>query len=91
MKRLRYLNIVLTWIAVLLTLQLWTTWMGTDVATPAHAAGRTPGGIINAGQQRKQIKDELKRLNQRADELVRLFKSGKARVKVTGKSVDSKN
>jgi len=52
----KYLNTVLTVIAVLLGLNLWTTMhtspaaASLDPATPAHAQGRT-----DAGQQRVEI------------------------------------
>ena len=81
MRALRYLNTVLTIIALLLTLQLWTSWtQGTaqgqlpDVATPAQAA------IPNAAAQRKQMIDLIKQTNQNISDLTELFKSGKARV-----------
>lgn len=79
----RYLNVVLTVIAVLMALELWTQWVGdgagsTSTMTPmVHAAG-----IPNAGQQRQQIVDELRRLSQEVEAMHNLFRSGQARVKL---------
>jgi len=79
---LRYLDAILTIIAVLLTLNLWTMWAGgpshamTELATPAQAAV----GIANPGYQRKQMIDLLKRQVQQAEQLSELFQSGRARV-----------
>ncbi len=84
MKSLRYLNTVLTVIAVLLGLNLWTTWMGQPAApgfaSPAHAADNE--GLSNAGAQRTQMIDQLKKLVQRTEELTALLKSGNVHVKV---------
>ena len=79
MKGLRYLNTMLTILAVLLTLQLWTTWnmAPADMATEAHAQG-----IPDAGAQRKQMIDELKLVNKKVEELKGLLTSGKVRVTV---------
>jgi len=84
MGSVRYLNGVLTVIAVLLTLNLWTSWNVPLAQTASAAPNSTPtgGGIPNAGAQRQQIVDLLKKLNQQTDELISLFKSGQARVKV---------
>lgn len=79
----RYLNTVLTMIAVLLTLNFWTRWTGgpTDrlplLPAPAYAVG-----IPDAGHQRKQMVDELKRLSHQVEALTGLFRSGQARVKM---------
>ncbi len=67
MRSLRYLNTILTVIAVLLATHLWTAW--SDGASPAAAVASprttpTPGGIPNAGAQRQQQIDLLKLLNQ---------------------------
>ncbi len=85
MRSLRYLNTVLTVIAILLTLQLWTLWTTggrddgrmVDVASVARA-----GGIPNAGMQRKQANDLLKTLIKKTEELTGLFKSGRARMRL---------
>ena len=84
MQSLRYLNTLLLVIAVLLALQLWTAWAGgSSPAQTAIAASPTPtAGFAGAGQQRKQIVDELKRLNQEMERLTRLFEQGDARVRI---------
>ncbi len=84
MQSVKYLNAVLTVIAVLLTLHLWA-WQASpgsapqafDIATPAYA------GIPNAGEQRQQMVDEIKKLSSKVDALINLFRSGQARVKTT--------
>ena len=88
MQSLRYLNSILTVLAVLLALNVWTMWRGAaaEMVGPiqsAQAAG--PGGIPNAGAQRKQIIDQLKSLNAKTDSLTSLLKSGTVRVRVQDK------
>jgi len=80
MNALKYLNTMLTVLAGLLALQLWTTWNAgpVDLASPAHAQG-----IPDEGAQRKQIIDELKLVNKKVEELKGLMVSGKVRVTVT--------
>jgi len=87
MRSLRYLNTVLTVIAILLTAHLWALWTipvptGSqeavlDLAAPAHAAG-----LPNSGMQRKQTNDLLKQLIQKTEELSGLFKNGRARIRI---------
>ena len=79
MKRLTYLNFILTVLAVLLALQLWTTWL----ASPDVSASAMAQGIPDSGAQRKQIVDQLKLLNQKTDQVKDLLTSGKVRVFVT--------
>ncbi|WP_432798086.1 hypothetical protein [Poriferisphaera sp. WC338] len=82
---LRYLNTILTVIALLLTLNLWAMWQGTpggeaaSFGTEAHAQG-----ISNSGAQRKMMIDQLKLLNKGVASMERLLVSGKARVRVEG-------
>ena len=84
---IRYLNGVLTVLAILLSLQLWTQWTAAPngkpitLASEAHAAG----GIPNAGAQRQQMVDLLKKVVQQNDKLIGMFNSGQARVKVESK------
>lgn len=87
MRTLRYLNVVLTVIAVLLALQLWTLWSGQAVQGPAQvafAAPPSPGGIPNPGAQRQEQVNLLKQLNVQMGQLITLFRSGDARVRVAG-------
>lgn len=86
-RSLRYLNSVLTVLAVLLALNLWTTWSVTpDVGPAAYAQG-----IPDEGAQRKQMIDLLKSLNQSVDQMKELFTSGKAKVQVAGVEGNKKN
>lgn len=78
MPSLRYLNSVLTVIAVLLTLNLVALWHTTpggamlDHAQPAQAQG----GMTNAADQRKQIVDLLKQINTSLSDVKSTLKSG---------------
>lgn len=84
MTSLRYLNIMLTVLAVLLGLQLWTTWtQSPDAIAPAAAQG-----IPDEGAQRMQMIDQLKLLNKQVDQTRKLLVSGQVRVKVVGESDD---
>lgn len=83
MNSRRYLNTILTVVAVLLSLQLWTSWnTGSDpVATPVQAEEEA-GGLANAGAQRKQMIDLLKKVTAQNDQLMTLLRSGQVRVRV---------
>ncbi len=94
MRSIKYLNGVLTVIAVLLTLNLWTIWTAgvptggpaVDLAQDAQAA---PAGIPNAAAQRKEMIREMQAVNRSVAGLTAMFKSGQARVRVEGgKSID---
>ena len=83
MRSLKYLNSILTVLAVLLSLQLYTAWMspsGPSVATPVQA--QESAMPANAAAQRKEMIDLLKRLSQQVEELNGQFKAGSARVRV---------
>lgn len=88
MRSMQYLNMVLTVLCVLLAAQLWTSWSGgagAGMAQPAiaqAAPNSTGGGIPDAGAQRKEMIDLLKRISQQTDELNQLLRSGGVRVKV---------
>ncbi len=85
MKSLRYLNTVLTVIAVLLTLNLWTLWtsentkVSADFASSAQAQNE---GLQNAGAQRNQMIDLLRKQISATENLTALLKSGTVKVKV---------
>lgn len=87
MQSVKYLNVILTAVAILLALQLWTSWTGASLDQPiklvssAHAAG-----IPNAGHQRKQMIDRLKEVSAKLDQLNDQFRSGKARVRIGNQS-----
>jgi hypothetical protein len=83
MRSLRYLNTVLTLIAVLLTVNIWTLWTVTpggsalSVATQARAAG-----IANAAQQRIDMINALKSINTDTTKLKSMLQGGSARVRL---------
>lgn len=87
MRSLRYLNAILTAVAILLTVQLWMWWVGDAsenhgfMVSPVHAQA-VPVGLNNASSERRQIAELLKKLNHRTEELITLFRSGRARINV---------
>lgn len=95
MPSLRYLNVILTVLAVLLSLQLWTTWSGyggslaggPSIAAPALAQTRgTPApasaGLPDPGAQRRDMIDLLKQLVVKTDEVSSVLRSGQVRVRL---------
>lgn len=92
MRSLRYLNTVLTVIAILLTLQLWTTWSAGSASWPgasvAEARARSQAKVKDSGTtpgaQRAETVRQLKKLNQNTETLIDLFRNGQARVRVEG-------
>ncbi len=83
MKSIRYLNIILTVLAGLLTAQLYTTWtQSPSLLSQADAA------IPDAGAQRDQIISQLKLLNTKQDQLHQLFKTGQAKVRLVQQDKD---
>ncbi|QDU35204.1 hypothetical protein KS4_32840 [Poriferisphaera corsica] len=82
-RSLRYLNGVLTVIAVLLTLNLWAMWQSTPGGEVMSLASKAEAqGIANSGAQRKMIIDELKILNSKAAGITGLLQSGKVVVEL---------
>jgi hypothetical protein len=81
MRQLRYTNTVLTILAALLTMQLWTSWTawGPELVPQARAAG-----IPDEGAQREQMISLLKLLVQKTEEIKSLMESGKLTVNVAG-------
>ncbi len=85
MRSIRYLNVILTALAVLLAAQLWTAWTagaGTPVLASSAQAAQPPGGIPDSGAQLQQIIDLLKRQTQQTEDLMTLLRSGQVRVQV---------
>ena len=79
MNGIRYTNVILTVLAILLSVQLYTTWTQTPALEPqAHAVG-----IPDEGAQRAAIIDQLKLLNKKTEDLTTLLQSGKVRVSVS--------
>ncbi|MEE9404963.1 MAG: hypothetical protein V3V20_08715 [Algisphaera sp.] len=87
MKHLRYLNSVLTVIAILLTLSLYTQLTSpshgpvASFATPAHAAERAKGVGSQAARQEAMVKS-LESLVKSVDQLNANLTNGSARVQV---------
>ncbi len=83
MRSLRYLNTVLTLIAILLTLNLFTMWSvgvggeAASLSSTAHAQG-----TANAAQQRQNIVDQLKLVNVNINQLNQTLTSGRVRVSI---------
>jgi hypothetical protein len=88
MRSLRYLNSVLTVIAVLLSANvyaLWTSTPGGEAFWPAqraNAAERPEPGVPNASQQRKEMVDLLKNVNAQLGDLKSSLKDGTVRVRI---------
>jgi hypothetical protein len=80
MRTLRYLNGVLTIIAVLLTLNMWMMWHTASPTLPNNEA--QAAGLANAGKQRAEMIGQLKKLNVQLDALGTMLKEGKASVQV---------
>jgi hypothetical protein len=79
MRSLRYLNCMLTVLAVLLTLQLWTTWSASPVTLSQEAHAQ---GIPNAGAQRKEMIDTLNNIQRELTATNELLRSGQMRVTI---------
>jgi len=82
MRSLRYLNTILTVLAVLLTVQVWTLWNAPGSLDRASEA--RPEGIPDAGAQRQAIIDQLKLVNVKLADMASLLRSGELKVKVDG-------
>jgi len=84
MHSLRYLNTVLTVVAILLGLQLWTNWntATTNGSVPDMVAQAHAQGLPDAGAQRKEMIAELKGLRKQMGELQTQLSSGKVRVQI---------
>lgn len=83
MRSLRYLNTILTILALLLTLNLWTAWTSTPGGQMLSLADRSEAqGIPDAGGQRREMIDLLKQLNVSLEQVQTTLKSGDLRVVV---------
>jgi len=89
MNSLRYLNGVLTVIAILLVIQISTAGQQAEalsISSPAMASPASYGAAFpNASSQRKQMVTELSGLNKQVEKLASLFRSGQAKVQVSKK------
>jgi len=90
MKAIRYLNVILTVLALLLALQLWTTWTSTGamVATAHAAVPAVPGANLDAGAQRNEMIGVLKQLIQSVQDQTEFLKSGQLRVQAVAADKD---
>ena len=94
MKSLRYLNLMLTLIAVLLAAHLYTLWtMTSGIAASAQAqvqSSNAPAGVPNAGAQRQEMISILRQLVNKTEEVNNTLRSGQMRVQVEKGSDDKK-
>lgn len=81
MRSLRYLNSVLTALAVLLSLNLYLAWSDSPVSVASEARAQ---GISNAGAQREEQIALLKQINVNLREMSAALKDGSVRVRVEG-------
>ncbi len=83
MRQGKYLNGILTVIAVLLAVLLWTQVASRPVfSTPAVADG-PPTGFPNAAAQRQRMIEALQQMRKSTEASNKLLTSGKLRVEVT--------
>lgn len=85
----RYLNAVLTVIAVLLALHLVADRQASTQTPPTSLVSASPAwaastGIPNAAAQRKDMVDLLRKIETNQRNLEALLKSGAARVRIEG-------
>lgn len=85
MKQTRYLNCILTVIAILLSAVLWVNLAGHPLLVQDATAQTLPGGIPDAGKQRKEIVDALKSLSRDVQKTNQLLE-GELRTRVTNLS-----
>lgn len=83
MRAVKYLNVVVTVVAVLMTVQVWTSLSAAPASLDFASVARAEG-IPDAGAQRQETIDQLKLVNQKLEELTALLRSGEVRVKVEG-------
>ncbi|MFW6059174.1 MAG: hypothetical protein ACODAQ_03280 [Phycisphaeraceae bacterium] len=85
MHSLRYLNTILTLLALLLTLNLWTAWTASPAGNALTLTERAEAqGVVNAGAQRKEIIDLLKKVNVSLSGIDKKLSDGNAKVQVVG-------
>jgi hypothetical protein len=85
MRQSRYLNVILTVNALLLGAVLWTQFAGgSGLAQPAMAqAQQQPNPLMQAGEQRVRMVENLDRLTQNITSLQQMLESGRVKVQVT--------
>jgi hypothetical protein len=86
MRQMKYLNVLLTVNAVLMTAVLWTQLADQPLlSSPAHAQ-RPPGageGVPNAGSQRQQMIEEIRGLRSTLEATKSFMEGGALKVQVT--------
>lgn len=83
MNNTKYLNAVLTTIAVLLALNLW---VGVNTPGTSHEGQAFAQGRVDAGQQRAEMITQLKELKTSVDALSKKLTDGSITVKVEGEA-----
>ncbi len=90
MRRLTYLNAILTVNAGLLCGILWTQVVSTPLLVQSAEAQVSRAadlpGIPNAAGQREQMIRQLERVNRNIEAMTKIVESGKTRVEVTNLS-----
>jgi hypothetical protein len=83
MRQGRYLNVILTVNAALLSALVWNGIAERPLlSTQAHAQG-VPEGVPNAGMRRQQVIDGLRDVRSQLDGMRRTLESGAVKVQVT--------
>lgn len=85
MGSIRYTNMILTVLAVLLAAQLWTTWSTSSAPMAQSAQAGAPNGPTNLpdpGADRKDMIDLMKKQVQKSDDILTFLKSGQMRVRL---------
>jgi hypothetical protein len=89
MRKLRYLNAILTVNAVLLGMLVWTQLVGGPLSAmhPAVASAQSSSqpvqAVPNAAAQRQQMIEALREMRRTNDATHKLLESGRVRVQVT--------
>jgi len=81
MRRLNYLNVILTVLAIVLSALLWVEVVDRVQLAPVAEAGPPPG-IPDAGQQRLQMVKELQKLNKAFSQMAGGFEDSEFKVEV---------
>jgi hypothetical protein len=83
MRQGRYLNVILTVNAALLSALVWNGIAERPLlSTEAHAQS-APDGVPNAGKQRQQVIDGLRDVRLQLDSMRHMLESGAVKVQVT--------
>ena len=84
MRQMKYLNVLLTINAVLMTAVLWTQIVAAPSLSPsAHAQRPASDGVPNAGMQRQQMIEELRALRSSVESTRSFMEGGALKVQVS--------